>query len=209
MKKSLLLFLCFAEVFGVFAQTQKIVGDCTITYSISIDGVNSANNISTGTIKTLYVRGMKSRVDLSSQTFNQSILYDSNTGIATILKEVGANKYISSYSAEKWKDQNKKYDGIIITTESETKTILGYECKKATAKLKDGTTFSMYYATSIIPQTSENPYEFKNVPGFVLQYESQGENNQKIIFTATSINLFPVPYSKFEIPSTGYRILQQ
>ncbi len=187
---------------------QKTIGDCTVTYSVSVDGANTSNTIPAGTVKIFYVRGMQSRVDLSSQTFKQSVIFDSNSGTATILKEVGANKYISTYSAEKWKEQNKKYDGIIITPQNETKTILGYQCKKAIAKLKDGTTFSLYYATAIIPQTSENPFEFKNVPGFVLQYETQEGNNQKIIFTATAINLFPVPYSKFEIPTAGYRILQ-
>jgi len=208
MKKFLLFALCFSQVVVICAQMQKVVGDCMVTYTVSVDSSGTSKSSLANTTKIFYVRGRKSRTDLMSPAFTQSVIYDNSTGTAIILREMGGNKYMSTFTAEKWKEQNKQYDGMSVTLANDTKNILGYECKKAIAKLKDGTTFSVFYAPGIIPQTSENSYEFQNIPGFVLQYETSGNNGQKIIFTATAINLDPVPYSKFEIPTSGYRMLQ-
>lgn len=54
---------------------------------------------------------------------------------------------------------------------------------------------------------NENAYQFKGIPGFVLEYEAQTEKGSKVQLTATLINLSPVPASKFQIPQTGYRML--
>lgn len=189
-----------------FAQQPKIIGDCTVTFGISGADAGTNENLK-GSSKTLYIKGHKTRVDVSSSNYNQSTIYDSNTGVAVILKEIGANKYMSTLDAAKWEQQNKKYEGMTISITNETKTILGYECKKAVATLKNGNNFTIYYAPAIMPSAIENPYEFKNIPGFVFEYEMPGEKGNKIIFSATQINFNPVPASKFEIPKTGYRIL--
>lgn len=96
---------------------------------------------------------------------------------------------------------------MTIAYSGETKNILGFECKRAVLRLKNGTTFSLYYATNIIPSVREFQYEFKDIPGFVLEYESMEGENKKITYTATKVNISPVPVSKFEIPTSGYRII--
>jgi hypothetical protein len=76
------------------------------------------------------------------------------------------------------------------------------------AKLKDGSNFNVYYAPSIIPSNKEYEYQFKDLPGFVLEYETQTEDGKtKISYVASKIILTPVPESKFEVPKSGYRIL--
>ncbi len=189
------------------AQGQKVVGDCTVTFNISSNDAATNNNLS-GAVKTLYIKGKIIRVDMNSAAFAQSVIYNTTTGEAVILKELSGNKYLTKYDALKWKVQNNIYEGQKITYSNETKTILGYECKKGTAILKDGTTFTFYYTASITPSATENPYQFKDIPGFVLEYEITGENKtSKITYTAAVINFNPVPSSKFDIPATGYRIL--
>jgi len=95
-----------------------------------------------------------------------------------------------------------------VSLGNETKTILGYECKKGSAVLKDGSSFTFFYTVSIKPSASENPYQFRDIPGFVLEYEIIGEDKtSKITYTATRINFNPVPSSKFDIPTSGYRVL--
>lgn len=188
------------------AQSPKIVADCTVSFSITEEGKNDP--VFKNAVKTLYLKGKLIRTDLESPAFNQSVIYDDNTGTAVVLKEIGANKYITTLSEAAYKKQNERFEGMQLVFENESKTILGYECKKATAKLKDGSSFSVFYATAIIPSAPENPYQFKNIPGFVLEYESR-ENGKTgtITYTATKINLSPVPASRFEIPSKGYRVL--
>ena len=108
----------------------------------------------------------------------------------------------------KWVAENKKYEGMTVSLSgTETKTILGYECKKGVIQMKDGSVFILYYATAIVPSVKEFEYQFKDIPGFVLEFESQETDSKKIKYTATKINLSPVQASRFDIPTSGYRLL--
>jgi GLPGLI family protein len=136
------------------------------------------------------------------------MLNDSKSDTTVVLRELGAAKYLSYLTEEKRQNQNKKYEGITFSPSGETKTILGYDCSKLIAKLKDGSTFSVYYAPSITPSNKEYEYQFKDVPGFVLEYETQTEDGKTTIkYAASKITLTPVPASKFDIPKSGYRVL--
>jgi len=206
MKQILPFFISLLFSLPLMAQTQRVIAEGTVTFTITVTG--GKDNTMNNSVKTFYIKGKQTRVDITSSAFKQSVIYDNNTGTAVILREIGADKYISKLDADKWKEQNKQYDGMTVTLTDETKTILGYECKKAIAKQNNGNVFTMYYATTIIPSASENPYQFKNIPGFVLEYESQPEGGaQKITYTATKINLNPVPVALFDVPVKGYRVL--
>ncbi len=205
MKNSLLLLMCLSVGSLVAAQT-KIVGDCTVTYDITAADADKSKSLN-GATKTLYLKGKNLRVDINSTSFNQSLIINNTSGSMVILREIGANKYMSVLDDAKWKEQSKKFAGQKITLEQDTKTILGYECKKATALLTSGSTLTLYYAPAITPSLLENPYEFNGIPGFVLEYQSIGDDGKLITYTASKINLNPVPVAKFEIPTSGYRIL--
>ncbi|HXL58084.1 MAG TPA: hypothetical protein VN958_17605, partial [Chitinophagaceae bacterium] len=169
----------------------------------------ATNNNLAGATKTLYIKGKMSRIDMNGSNYKQSVIYDNETGTAIILKEIGAVKYISTFNANEWKKENKQFEGLTVTLTTETKTILGYECKKAVVHLKDGNSYNIFYAPAIMPSASENPYQFKDIPGFVLQYETYAnKSSTKITYTATLINFNPVPASRFVIPASGYRVLK-
>jgi GLPGLI family protein len=212
MKKVLsVMVLGVMGVGGVQAQ-QRVVAECTVTYAISAD---STLNIDkevlaslTATTKTVYIKANDCRNDLVSPTYQQTILYNKVSGNATILREFGQNKFMTKMDKARWAAENKKYEGMSITlVPGETKTILGYECKKAVINLKGGGSFSLFYATNIVPSVKEFEYQFRDVPGFVLEYESQEGDKGVIRYTATKINLSPVQASRFDIPVSGYRLL--
>jgi len=207
MKRILHLLVLLSTFKPMLAQQAMIIGDCTVTYKISGGDANTNENLSNAT-KIFYVKGKMARTDVISGNYKQSIIYDNAKGTAVVLKEIGAGKYMTLLDANEWEKQNNHFEGQAITLESDTKTILGYECKKAVVKLKDGTTYNMYYTPSIIPSASENPYQFKDIPGLVLEYETSGNNKtSKITYTAVKINFDPVPASRFKIPTSDYRIL--
>ena len=89
----------------------------------------------------------------------------------------------------------------------ETKIILGYDCKKAVISLKDGSVYTLFYATSITPSVKEFEYPFRDLPGFVLEYQIKEFGESIVNYKAVKINLSPVQASKFDIPTSGYRIL--
>lgn len=193
-----------------YAQT-RVVAECTVSYSISVDNATGldkeAVELLKSSSKTVYIKGNDSRVDLMSSSFLQTMIFDKTTGNAVILRELGANKFMTKLESKAWIAQNSKYNGMTISYENETKNILGYDCKKAVLKLQNGTSFSVYYATAITPSVKEFEFQFKDIPGFVLEYEAQEGGAQKITYKATKINLNPVQASKFDIPTSGYRLL--
>ncbi len=201
--------IVFASV-ELVAQT-RVVAECTINYSIQMNGEQAldkeTDELLKSSSKTVFIKGNDSRVDLTSTSFLQTLIYDKSTGNAVIMRELGANKFMTKLDNKAWKTQNAKYTGMKITYVNETKPILGYECKKVILQLQDGTTFTAFYALAIAPSVKEFEYQFKDIPGFVLEYEAFGEKGQKITYTATKINLNPVPASKFDVPTSGYRLL--
>ena len=210
MKKTVLLFGFFLNmIFHIHAQ-QRIVAECTITYSIAADENVSDKDLIESlkeSTKTVYIKGNNSRVDLMSPAFTQSTLFDKTNGTAVVLREFGNNKFMTKLDNAGWKKQNSKFEGLTINTTSETKTILGYECKKAMLQFKDGSSFIIYFANAIAPSVKEFEYQFKDVPGLVLEYDALENGGKKIHYTATKINLSPVPASKFDIQPSNYRML--
>ena len=204
MKKIIIFFGLILFLFLQLNAQQRTVAECTINYSITTDSSNS-NPIS-ATKKVVYIKGNDSRTDIISSSLSQTIFYDKTSGNAVVLREFGNNKIMTKLTKSQWLEKNKKFDGISISLISDKKNILGYECKKATLQTKEGSVVTVFYATAIIPSVKEFEYEFKDVPGLVLEYETV-EDGKQIKYTATKINLSPVQTSKFDIPTSGYRIL--
>lgn len=203
----LLVFLFFAAP-GI-AQ-QRVVAECTVTYQISMEETKPNKEVQNAlqqSSKTVYIKGNDSRVDLVSPSILQSVIYDKTNTSAVILREFGNNKFMTKLNSQEWKLANKQYEGIAIHFVNETKTILGYECKKAILNLKDSSIYNIYYATSIVPSVREFEYQFKDVPGFVLEFDVKEKSDAIVRYRATKINLSPVQASKFDIPTSGYRIL--
>lgn len=209
MKKLMLLTTLMLFFISVFAQ-QRVVAECTVAYNITLDD----NSVDAGTAatlkattKTVYIKGVNSRTDLTSPSFSQSVIYNKNTATATILRSIGANKFMTKLDQSKWISEHARYTNMKLIKSDETKTILGYECKKLVLELTDGTTLNVFYAANIAPSVKEFEYQFKDVPGFVLEYEATETEGRKIKYTAAQINFNPVAASRFDIPTSGYRIL--
>jgi GLPGLI family protein len=203
--KKIMFALSLLFIFGYgYSQQPKIISDCTLTFSIT----SSASEKSDVGTKIIYIKGKDIRSDFISSKFSQSIFFNANTGKATILKTVGKSKYISYYDAEQWKTLNAEYSGVKIFFTGNTKKILDYDCKEAMLTTPGGKSYTVYYVPSLMPSVIENIFQFKDVPGLVLEYESTIKETQKITYTAIKIDFNPVPLAQFELPKEEYRILQ-
>jgi GLPGLI family protein len=205
MKKYSLLIFCF--FLAHLGWSQRKVSELTLVYDASITTGSDEPKMADafdGATTTIYLKGNLSRSELSSALFSSTTIHDSKTGAAVVLREVSGQKLLIRMTPENWAEKNKKYQGISFTNTNETKTIAEYTCTKAVATLADGSTFTVYYTTDIIPENKEYDYQFKNLNGLPLEYElTQGK--LKIKYTVSKINLSPVPASKFDIPKSGYR----
>lgn len=196
-------------LFSMQLSAQKKLTEATISYDIVINTSNTtpkAADLLDGATSVIYLKGNSSRSEMISSLGTQSNIVDGKTGKVTILKDYGEQKYMITMTSENWKASNKKYEGITFTYENEYKTVAGYNCQKATGKLTDSSTFTVYFTRDLIPVNKEFQYLNKNLPGLAMQYEATlGE--YKVTYTVSSINFNLVPAVKFDLPKSGYRIM--
>ena len=192
-------------------QAQKKVSELMLVYDYSVvtegsGGVKKSDGVQ-GARHTVYIKGSKSRSEMTDSLFSSTTLFDANTGAAVILKEVSGQKLLIRLTPENWRERNSVYSGIEFTNTTDTKEIAGYKCVKATAKTGLGTTITVFYTKDIMPENREYDPQFRNLEGLPLEYELT-RGNVQIRYRAASINFNPVPASKFDIPATGYRELK-
>lgn len=188
---------------------QRIVAECTVVYKVETQDADNAGKRQKAT-KTVYIKSNNARVELVSQAYAQTTIYNKTTATAAIIRTIGGEKYMTTLSAAQWQKLNKLLDSTRIVLTTDSLSILDYSCKKAILYLKDNSEVTVYYTTSIIPSVREYEYMFKDIPGFVLGYEMHDAKGMKTSFKATQINLYnPVPSSKFDIPTKGYRLIKQ
>ena len=203
---SLFLFLTV----GIVANAQKKFTEGTISYDVVITtGSEKPKNADflDGTTVVNYIKGDKSRTEMVSPLGTLTTVYDGEKNAIVILKDIGEQKYMITLTPNDWKDANKKYDGMTFIYEDGEKTILDYKCKKAVAKLKDGTTYTVWYAPDLVSQNKNFQYETSSLPGLAMEYEMVNAKGEKTTYTVSKISFSPVPASKFDLPKSGYRIM--
>ncbi|MFZ4058553.1 MAG: hypothetical protein ACOYKE_10465 [Ferruginibacter sp.] len=194
---------------GISSYAQKTISEGTLSYNIVIETGSKEPQMADvldGATSIVYIKGGLSRTDMVSALGSESTLYDTKTGEAIILKEYSGQKLMISLTKDDWISKNKKYQGVQYTFQDETKTIAGYECKKAIAKLADGNTITVFYSTGFNLMNKEYEQLFKNLPGIPMQYEFI-KGKMKFSYTLSKMDLSPLMNSKFEAPKTGFRVI--
>lgn len=205
--KTILFTACL--FIGLASQGQKNFIEGSLVYSNSVETGSAEPKMADmldGSTTTVYLKGNQSRTEMISGLGSQATIYNAATGSGVILKNYSGQNLMITLSAQEWDKNNKKYDGITFENTGETIDIAGFNCHKAIAKLKDGSTFIVYYTTDINVSNKNYDYKFKTLPGLAVQYEGQN-GKTKFKVTLSKINYSVVPASKFEIPKAGYRVL--
>jgi GLPGLI family protein len=209
MKHKILLLLVSMLSCTVFSFAQKIISEGTIVYTISIQTGNNKPQMADaldGATTTVYLKGGLSRTDMVSSLGNESTIYNAQTGEAVILKEYSSQKLMITLTKDNWIAKNKNYEGVTFTIGTDTKVIAGHNCKKATAKLEDGSTIIVYYTPDLALINKEYDQTFKNLSGLPMEYEFQS-GPLKFKYVVTRLDFSPVPIAKFDFPRSGYRVM--
>jgi len=204
------LILFFALLLSSFSLlAQKTLNEGTLVYNMSVEtgsGEPKMADMLDGATTTIYLKGNQSRLELVSGLGREATIYNAGTGSGVILKDYSGQKLMITLTPQDWEANNKKYEGIEFENTGETSVISGYTCKKAIAKLKNGTTFTVYYTTDISIPNKSYDAQFKTLPGLAVQYEMQS-GKMKFKFTLAKVSFDAVSSSKFEIPKSGYRVM--
>jgi GLPGLI family protein len=159
-----------------------------------------------GAKNTLYLKGNNSRIEMASALGKEITIYNSKANKAVILKEFSGQKLMITLTKENWVAKHKMYSDIKFEPTNESKTIAGYETKKAIARMADGKTFEVYYTPELVPSNKEYDPTFSSLPGLAIQYEIES-GKMKFKYTLSKINYDPVPVSLFDFPTAGYRVM--
>ncbi|MDE3212444.1 MAG: hypothetical protein KGM98_04360, partial [Bacteroidota bacterium] len=188
---------------------QKVLTEGTLTYSISVESANPkapTNGGLQGATYTVFLSGNKSRTEMTSGLGKEATIHDAATGSGVILKEYSGQNLMITLSPQEWQDNNQKFQDIVFQNTGETRRIGAYNCTKVIGKLKDGSTFTVYYTREVTLGNQDYDPRFQSLPGLPVQYEMQRPSGV-YTFTLTKVDQESVPSSKFEIPKSGYRVM--
>lgn len=209
MKFNLIIFLFSFVLLSSATNAQKTLTEGTLVYNMSVEtgsGEPKIADMFDGATTTIYLKGSMSRTELVSSLGREATIHDASTGTGVILKDYSGQKLMITMTAQDWEQNNSKYQGITFENTDVTEKIAGFNCKKAIAKLKNGTSFTVFYTTEVNLTNKDYDAQFKTLPGLPVQYEMQS-GKMTLKFTLASISYNPVSSSKFEIPKSGYRVL--
>src|SRR5690606_18906094 len=138
--------LLFISIFSVRAQ--KNLNEGTLVYNMSVETGSDAPKMADmldGATTTVFIKGKLSRVELVSGLGSEASIYNGNAQTGFILKDYSGQKLLTTLTQKDWESNNRKYEGIVFENTGETSVISGFSCQKANAKLKNGTTFIVWY----------------------------------------------------------------
>lgn len=205
--KSLLIIL--GITISSLSYSQKTLNEGTLIYNMSVETGSATPKMADmldGATTTIYIKGKQSKVSLVSGLGSESTVYNESTGNGFILKEYSGQKLMFTLTPNDWSENNSKYKGITFENKGESENIEGYNCKKAIAKLSNGTSFTVYYTTEVTMGNKSYDPQFSSLPGLPVQYEMQS-GKMKFKFTLSKINFDAVSAVLFEQPKSGYRVL--
>jgi len=194
------LIVCFLSCLVLQLQAQtKIVGECAITYDIH--QISKTGDTSLLGQKQIFIKGNSCKTILKTPQLTQTLIFNTQQDTAIILKEIGLNKflqYILYTSINPVNLVSSKKNAIIST-------ILNYPCASMTLTWADGNTMDVVYTTDILPTVTVYEQAFKEIPGLVLNYQLTTKEGNRILYSATKVDLSPITLNVFEVNKNNYQ----
>ena len=194
------LIVCFFTciVFNLQAQT-KVVGECAITYDIH----QIASNGDTSLIgqKHVFIKGNSCKTIIKTPQLSQTLIFNTQQDTAIILKELGLNKFLQYILYASMQPVNL----VASKKNGATTTILNYPCETITLSWANGTSMEVTYTTVIVPTVTVYEQAFKEIPGLVLNYQLTTKEGNRILYSATKVDLSPITLNVFEVNKNNYQ----
>lgn len=197
---------------ATFAFAQK---EGSVFFTMTFEGLPQEQAAMLGDMETkVFFKDKKSYSETNSMMFSSKTLSDEN-GMVMLQDQMGNKICIKKTKAELEKEEaaNKGKEPKIEYT-NETKSIAGYECKKAIVTMKtekEGDVKSDVWYCEKIPYVSSGGSRgagspFKGIKGMPLEF-SFNQGPMKVKMVAKEVSLGAVPDSKFVLSTEGYKVL--
>ncbi len=214
MKKiALLVFTMFLGTLALNAQ----VAEGSILYTMQVEGLPAEQAAMFGDmdLRNTFKNG-KVLTEMNSMMGSTQILVD-DKNVLMLIDQMGNKMAINQTKEEAEKENAKSKDKQAdpkIEYTTETKTIAGYECKKAIITLVDKNNkeekidmwYSDKFANPNIDGKGRGQHMMKGLKGMPFEYVgSYGPMKTKI--TAKEVSEAPVADEKFKLSTDGYKLM--
>ena len=194
------LIVCFLNCLVLQLQAQtKIVGECAITYDIH--QISKTGDTSWLGQKQIFIKGNSCKTILKTPQLTQTLIFNTQQDTAISLKEIGLNKMLQYILYTSMNPVNL----VSAKKNSFISTILNYPCASITLTWADGNTMEVVYTTDILPTVTVYEQAFKEIPGLVLNYQLTTKEGNRILYSATKVDLSPITLNVFEVNKNNYQ----
>ncbi len=201
--KTIFTVLLLVAAQSTFAQ--KIFTEGTLQYKVSVSGVSDpqAQAMMQNMVLSIFIKSDKfaTVMDMGMMKI-RTVRLDDNKYV--MLMDMMGQKFKMTMDKKQYETKKMNPDNYTVTITDDTKTIAGYNCKKAIIKTKSGESFYAYFTTELKrggTTTYDGPYS--KIDGVLLEYNMEQKGNT-MTMTCTSVDLNPVSDDMFTIPETGY-----
>lgn len=189
----------------------------SITYAMTMEGLppEQAAMIGDMELKSTF-KNTKVLTEMSSMMFTNQTLVD-DKGLVMLMEQMGNKIAVKQTKEEMEKEEAKQKDKPAdpkIEYTAETKTIAGYECKKAIVTMvnkdKKEEKMDIWYCDKFENTNKEGKGRgqsfMKGLKGMPFEY-SGAQGPMKFKMVAKEVSIEPVADSKFELSTEGYKIM--
>ncbi|MDX1271033.1 DUF4412 domain-containing protein [Bizionia paragorgiae] len=217
MKKSILLLLAVTLSFTSFAQGEFKEGKVVSTQTMSSDdeAMNSQLAMVGDVVTTTYVKGTKSRSEVSSPMTGDVVTISDNESKKLLMlmdDPMGGKNYMTI----DMDPAQAQVENIEVKNRDDKKTVLGYDCDGYDVTMKAGgqeVEMTIYTTKKIKAFSQQSQMYGDKIEGFPMHFVmnmSQMGKNITIENTVTDIKEGPVSGDKFNMtPPEGYKEMKQ
>jgi GLPGLI family protein len=213
--KKIFSTLAFISISVVSLTAQNNEG--FVLYDMKIEGLPPEQAAMVGDMenKVTFKNG-KVLTEMTSMMFTNQTVIDEN-GMVMLMEQMGNKMAIKQTKDEMEKDAAKQKDKQAdpkIEYINETKTIAGYECKKAiitiVGKDKKEEKMEVWYSEKFANPNKEGKGKgqgfMKGLKGMPFEYAG-GQGGMKFKMVAKEVSVDPVSDGKFKLSTDGYKLM--
>lgn len=198
------IFLIFFLATTFVVAGQKRLSEGSMTFSV----INlKAGKPEGDTLSSIhYFKGAHLRTDLVGRLGNAVTIYDTRETKGAIIRDFGSQRILIPLDEAAWKDRNSWFANSVIEYVDQEQLLLGYPCKMAKLTMVNGAAIEVMYTNEVKLENTNTEFQFGDLPGLVLSY-TYTKGDITVMYKPVSLNFDPVPIQKFDIPNSGYRLL--
>ena len=198
------IFLIFFLATTFVVAGQKRLSEGSMTFSV----INlKAGKPEGDTLSSIhYFKGAHLRTDLVGRLGKAVTIYDTRETKGAIIRDFGSQRILIPLNETVWDDRNSWSANSVIEYLAQEQLLLGYPCKMARLTMVNGAAIEVMYTNEVKLENTNTEFQFGDLPGLVLAY-TYTKGDITVMYKPVSLNFDPVPIQIFDIPNSGYRLL--